>query len=151
MTRTAPTGGLLLAALAVATLLAASGDAGADETAPGTTAPRCKAECRGLGLEKVKAGDEHCGLVSREHKDAALDAACTLADSHREELQALAEERARDKCGSTADREGCRCRVEFRRWENVYTHVLSQRCWTECGWACFIECRREPEAGEDGG
>lgn len=31
-------------------------------------------------------------------------------------------------------------------WENVYTHVVSVRCWAECGWAYLIDCEEiEPE------
>ena len=108
-------------------------------------APSCRSKCRGLGLDKVKAGDEHCGLVSRERKRTALDAACTLADSKREELQVLAQERAESRCGHIGEREGCRCEGELRRWENVYTNHLSGRCWSECGWAYLIECKRESE------
>ncbi|MCP3963962.1 MAG: hypothetical protein GY719_39520 [bacterium] len=123
------------------------------QEAQNTTAPSCRGECRGLGLEKVKAGDEHCGLVPRERKRIALEAACELADSKREELQALAKERAETKCGHLGEREGCRCETEFRRWENVYTNQWSKRCWTECGWAYLIECERAPEpaAEDDGG
>ena len=113
--------------------------------------PSCRAECRGLGLDKVKAGDEHCGLVPRKRKRTALDAACRLADSHRQELQARARERAGNKCGHVGERQGCRCRGELRRWENVYTNHLSGRCWTECGWAYLLECEREPAPpAEDG-
>jgi hypothetical protein len=110
-----------------------------------TQAPSCRAKCRGLGLDKVKAGDEHCGLVPRERKRAALEAACALADGQRPELQARARERAENKCGHAGEREGCRCRGEHRRWENVYTNHLSGRCWAECGWAYFLECERQPE------
>lgn len=110
----------------------------------GEAGPPCSGECRGLGIEKVKAGDEHCGLVPRERKDTALDAACTLAESHREELQAYAEEQARGECAAVERREGCRCEGELRRWQNVYTHVFSQRCWTECGWAFLLQCQRDP-------
>ncbi len=108
-------------------------------------APYCSLKCRGLGLDKVKADDEHCGLVSRERKRIALEAACTLADSKKDELQARAQERAHNKCGHVSEREGCRCDGELRRWENVYTNHLSGRCWTECGWAYLIECDQEPE------
>ena len=111
-------------------------------------APSCDKSCRGLGIEKVKAGDEHCGLVPRERKDESLDAACGLAESHREELQRLAEERARGKCDDELDQAACLCRIELRSWQNVYTHVLSQKCWTECGWASLIECERRPEADD---
>ncbi len=113
--------------------------------------PSCRAECRGLGVDKVKAGDEHCGLVPRERKRTALDAACSLADSRPEELQARARERAENKCGHVAERDGCRCEGGLRRWENVYTNHLSGRCWTECGWAYLLECQREPEAETGGG
>ncbi len=114
-------------------------------------APSCRLKCRGLGLDKVKAGDEHCGLVPRGHKRAALDAACVLAESKREELQARARERAEGKCGQVGERQGCRCRGEIRRWENVYTNHLSGRCWTECGWAYLIECDRQPEPAAETG
>ncbi len=110
-----------------------------------TSAPNCHAECRGLGIDKVKAGDEHCGLVSRERKRIALDAACTLADSKREELQALAQERAENKCERVGERQGCRCEGGLRRWDYLYTNHFSGRCWTESGWAYLIECDREPE------
>ena len=116
-----------------------------------SAAPSCRAECRGLGLDKVKAGDEHCGLVPRERKRIALDAACELADSKREELEARARERAENKCGYVLEREGCSCDGEVRRWENVYTNHLSGRCWTECGWAYVIECEREAEAPAESG
>ena len=109
----------------------------------------CRAKCRGLGLDKVKAGDEHCGLVPRKRKRTALDAACTLAKTKREELQARAKERAEEKCGHVGGREGCRCQGELRRWENVYTNHLSGRCWAECGWAYLIECEREPETSAE--
>ncbi len=114
-------------------------------------AASCRAKCRGLGLDKVKAGDEHCGLVPRERKRTALDAACSLADSKPDELQARARERAESRCGAASEREGCRCRGELRRWENVYTNHLSGRCWTECGWAYLLECEREPEPPADSG
>ena len=64
-----------------------------DETS-GSDGLSCGTSCRGLGIEKVKAGDTHCGLVSRERKDRALDMACSLSEENREELQALATERA---------------------------------------------------------
>ncbi len=115
-----------------------------------TQPPSCSAKGRGLGLDKVKAGDEHCGLVPRERKRTALDAACTLADMKPEELQARARERAESKCGDAGEREGCRCKGELRRWENVYTNHLSGRCWTECGWAYLLECERVPLAETDG-
>ncbi len=115
-----------------------------------TDAPSCREKCRGLGLDKVKAGDEHCGLIPRKRKRTALDAACSLADSNREELQARAQERAESKCDHVGERDGCRCRGELRRWENVYTNHLSGRCWTECGWAYVIECEPEPEAETEG-
>lgn len=105
----------------------------------------CGNSCRGLGIEKVKAGDEHCGLVPRERKDESLAAACGLADAHREELQQQAEKKAAGKCGAELASTDCGCRGELRRWENVYTHVLSQRCWTECGWAFLVDCERRPE------
>ncbi len=133
---------LTVAALGLLLLLPASAAGQEPQT---TQAPSCRAKCRGLGLDKVKAGDEHCGLVPRERKRAALDAACTLADGQREELRARARERAEGKCGDAGKREGCRCRGEHRRWENVYTNHLSGRCWTECGWAYLLECEREPE------
>jgi hypothetical protein len=110
-----------------------------DQTS-GSVGATCGTNCRGLGIEKVKAGDEHCGLVSRERKDRALDMACSLSEENREELQALATERASDKCSDEESRKECECTVEIRPWQNVYTHVLSQRCWTECGWAVLIEC-----------
>jgi len=119
----------------------------APETTQDSAAPSCENSCRGLGVEKVKAGDEHCGLVPRERKDEALDVACGLAESHHEELQQGALERAEAKCEAQRDRSGCRCQTELRSWQNVYTHVLSQRCWTECGWAALIEC--EPAAATD--
>lgn len=126
---------------------------GQQEPAPAavqvSTTPDCGNSCRGLGIEKVKAGDEHCGLVPRERKDESLDAACGLAESHREELQRLAEERARGKCDDELDQPACLCRTELRAWQNVYTHVLSQNCWTECGWAFLIECEQRP-AADDG-
>jgi hypothetical protein len=118
------------------------------DTAQDSAAPSCSRECRGLGIEKVKAGDEHCGLISRERKDEALDAACGLAESHREKLHQLAEEKAWQRCSTVRDRPDCRCETELRSWNNVYTHVFSQRCWAECGWAFLIECDRRPE--EDG-
>ena len=118
------------------------------EASPSATAASCQNSCRGLGIEKVRAGDEHCGLVPRAVKDEALDAACRLAESHHESLQSRAEERARGKCAEQIDREACRCRTELRAWQNVYTHVLSKNCWTECGWAYLIECERRPEAEE---
>ncbi len=109
-----------------------------------TDAPSCREKCRGLGIDKVKAGDEHCGLVPRKRKRVALAAACSLADSNQEELKARAQERAENKCRYAGQREGCQCQGELRRWENVYTNHLSGRCWTECGWAYLIECDREP-------
>lgn len=109
-----------------------------------TNVPSCRGKYRGLGIAKVKAGDEHCGLVSRRHKRAALDAACILADSKQEELQARARERAEGKCGHLLEHESCRCESELRHWENVYTNHLSGRCWSECGWAYVIECDRKP-------
>ena len=116
--------------------------------------PSCRAKCSGLGVDKVKAGDEHCGLVARKRKRAALEAACRLAEMKRQELQAEARERAENKCAHVAGREGCRCEGEVRRWENVYTNHLSQRCWAECGWFYQLECDREreppPEAQNDG-
>ena len=131
---------------------AAGGPAPADaarDAARGRPAASCKNSCRGLGIEKVKAGDEHCGLISRERKDEALDAACGLADSHRAELEATAEKKARQECSDELDEERCACRTELRRWQNVYTHVFSQRCWAECGSAFLIECGRRP-AADDG-
>ncbi len=102
--------------------------------------------CRGLGLEKVKAGDQHCGLASRKRKAAALEAACNLAEVNREELEARAKSRAQDKCRKPADAEEYRCSEELHRWENVYTNVISVRCWAECGWAYLIDCEKvEPE------
>ncbi len=106
----------------------------------------CADSCRGLGIEKVKAGDEHCGLIPRERKDESLDAACALAESHHEELQRLAEERARGKCDDHLEQSSCLCRTELRGWNNIYTHVFTQKCWTECGWAFLIECERRPTA-----
>ena len=106
----------------------------------GSDGSSCGTSCRGLGIEKVKAGDKHCGLVPRERKDRALDAACSLSEENREELQALARERASDKCSDSEGRKECECTAELHPWQNVYTHVLSQRCWTECGWAVLIEC-----------
>ena len=146
-------GAVVVAALAAAIGPVGSGQAAGEDGGERTArdaAPYCGTECRGLGIEKVKAGDEHCGLLSRERKDTALDAACALAETHRRELQKKAEERASDKCGAVRERKGCRCRGELRRWQNVYTHVLSQRCWTECGWAYLIGCERRPE-GDGGG
>ena len=135
----------LPAAVLSACLWLVPGAAAADE--PGTTRrPSCHAKCSALGVDKVKAGDEHCGLVSRRRKRAALDAACELAGSHREELRARAREKAAEKCGHVGERQGCRCEGEMRRWENVYTNHFSQRCWAECGWAYFLECGREPES-----
>ena len=130
---------IVVLALAASPLVSEADDAAA--------APYCGTECRGLGIEKVKAGDEHCGLVPPRRKDEALEAACRLARKHREELQARAQEKAWEKCRKVNERKGCRCAGEIRRWQNVYTHVMSQRCWTECGWAYLIECEREPEAG----
>ncbi len=112
-------------------------------------AASCDNSCRGLGIEKVKAGDEHCGLVPRERKDESLAAACGLADAHREELERRAEKKASNKCEKELASPACSCRRELRRWENVYTHVLSQRCWAECGWAYLIDCERRPKAGGD--
>ena len=110
-----------------------------DETS-GSVETSCGTSCRGLGIEKVKAGDTHCGLVTRERKDRALDMACSLSEENREELQALAAERAWDKCPEEEGRKECECTAVLHPWQNVYTNVLSQRCWTECGWAVLIEC-----------
>ena len=139
----------LLVAMAIAT--AAPGplsaqDSPTAETTESSAAPSCDNDCRGLGIEKVKAGEEHCGLIPSERKDESLAAACGLAESHREELHKLAEERAREKCEEQLDQTACRCKTELRPWQNVYTHVLSQRCWTECGWAFLIECEQQPAA-----
>lgn len=111
---------------------------------PGPSATRrshCSSGCRGLGIEKVKVADEHCGLAGRKRKRAALGAACDLADANRQELQAAAELRARESCAHLDDGSGCTCEGGLRRWENVYTHVLSQRCWAECGWAYVVDCQ----------
>jgi hypothetical protein len=143
---------ILVALLAVAAAAAASLPGRADtpqDAPPEPPTPNCANSCRGLGIEKVKAGDEHCGLIPRERKDESLDAACSLAESHREQLQATAETRARRKCSEQLDQEACSCRTELRPWQNVYTHVFSQRCWAECGWAFLIECGRRP-AADDG-
>jgi hypothetical protein len=110
--------------------------------------PSCDKSCRGLGVEKVQAGHEHCGLIPRERKDEALDAACRLADSQRDELRQRARENAEHKCSQEREESACLCRSELRSWQNVYTHVLSQNCWTECGWAFLIDCGRRPAAGE---
>ncbi len=115
------------------------------EATRASAVPSCNNSCRGLGIDKVRAGDEHCGLVPRETKDRALDAACGLAESHRETLQRRAEEKAREKCAEQGDHAACLCRTELRAWQNVYTHVLSKNCWTECGWAFLIECERRPD------
>ncbi len=112
------------------------------ETVQETPDAGCDNSCRGLGLEKVKAGDEHCGLIPRARKDESLDAACQLAAAHRDDLQERAEERVREKCAEELDRSECECRIELREWQNVYTHVFSQNCWTECGWAALVECER---------
>jgi hypothetical protein len=145
--------GTWLCGLAAALVLTAAAPAATEkqpdtEITQGTAPVRCKSTCRGLGIEKVTAGEEHCGLVSRERKRRALDLACSLAEEHREELVARARERAAEKCDRTDDHEGCACEGRARKWENVYTHVLSQRCWSECGWAYVIECDHE---GEEGG
>ena len=142
---------VLTAALAAAAYAAGHGRAAAGpaQEAPEDAAPAsCANECRGLGLRKVQAGEEHCGLVPREIKDDALDAACRLAEANRQKLEALAEERAREKCAGEIDQPACTCRTELRPWQNVYTHVLSKNCWTECGWAFLIDCDRRPEAGD---
>ena len=139
----------LAAALAAAAPgLASAQDDPAAQTTQESVAPHCTNSCRGLGIEKVKAGEKHCGLISRERKDLSLDAACLLADSHRKELETMAEERAREKCDQQLDQTACRCQTELARWQNVYTHVFSQRCWTECGWAFLVECDRLPGTDE---
>ena len=104
----------------------------------------CSGSCRGLGIEKVKAGDEHCGLVPRERKDRALDLACSLSKENRKSLQSHAKERASSKCSNAGETDYHRCKSSLRRWQNVYTHVLSQRCWAECGWAYVIEPGKVP-------
>jgi hypothetical protein len=98
----------------------------------------CSGSCRGLGIEKVKAGDVHCGLVARERKDRALDLACSLSVESRDDLQSHAKQRALSKC-SRPEGDGDLCTGSLSRWQNVYTNVLSQRCWAECGWAFLIE------------
>ena len=115
------------------------------DTARASATPSCHNSCRGLGVKKVQAGSEHCGLIPRESKDEALDAACGLAESDRERLLDRAEEIAREKCAGQADEPACACRTEIRDWQNVYTHVLSQNCWTECGWAFLIDCESRPD------
>ena len=143
---------VLTAAIATAAQAAGPGEAAASpaQEAPEDAAPAsCQRECRGLGLRKVQAGEEHCGLVPRDIKDEALDAACRLAESSRAELEALAAEKARAKCADEIDQPACSCRTELRAWQNVYTHVLSQNCWTECGWAFLVECAPQPEEEKD--
>lgn len=107
----------------------------------------CTRDARGLGTEKVKAGDEHCGFVSRVQKTKALDTACSLSEEHRGALQSFAEEKARDQCSASYDRRDIVCSGELREWQNVYTHVLSQRCWAECGWAFVIDCEPSSRGG----
>ena len=136
---------LLCATLTLVGLPTGTDSLRADELVPAepkTTRASCKNSCRGLGIEKVKAGEEHCGLVTRERKNESLAAACDLAESHREDLQRQAQEAAASECEAQLDSPACGCRREMRRWENVYTHVFSQRCWTECGWAFLIDCQR---------
>jgi hypothetical protein len=108
---------------------------------------RCDTGCRGLGVEKVKAGDEHCGFLPRDRKEEALEAACELAGRHRESLVSRARELAAEQCGDAARQASCRCEGELRRWENTYTHLLSQRCWSECGWAYLLGCSRATDSG----
>ena len=143
---------LIVTAIIAATTQPAGAVATWADSAPDETqdsAPTsCENECRGLGLKKVQAGEEHCGLVPRETKDEALDAACRLAEANRQKLEVLAEEKAREKCADEIDQPACSCRTELRPWQNVYTHVLSQNCWTECGWAFLIDCDRRPEADD---
>ena len=135
---------LLVAIVAAGPVPSPAQDDPAPEATQDSVAPSCQNSCRGLGIKKVQAGDVHCGLVSREIKDEALDAACGLAEAHRESLQEQAEEKAWEKCAEESDQAACRCRTELRSWQNVYTHVFSQRCWTECGWAFLVECERRP-------
>ena len=135
--------GTAAAALLTLALVTWAGEEGSD-------AVRCHSGCRGLGVEKVKAGDEHCGFVPRERKDLALDTACRLADLHREVLESQAEESARTQCGQPMNQAGCRCVAQVRRWENTYTHLLSQRCWTECGWAYELACEAASSAESEG-
>jgi hypothetical protein len=144
----------LAVTVAATAILAGPGGAPANaqdntEAAPQAPPPACTNSCRGLGIEKVQAGEEHCGLVPRAIKDEALDAACRLAELHREALEARAEERSRGKCSQQTDEPACECRTELREWQNVYTHVLSQNCWTECGWAAFTVCAGRPAADAD--
>lgn len=138
-------GAVLLSAL-IGCVAAVGQQPPADEA---THPAACQADYRGLGVEKVKAGDEHCGWTPRERKVRALDAACALGSENAEALKALARQRAEKKSSEVRNREGCTCTIELRRWENVYTHVLSQRCWTECGWSAQVECRPE-EGGAEG-
>ncbi len=137
-----------LAAAAFALLLPVAALAGREALAQASTAASCSGSCRGLGLEKVKAGDEHCGFISRERKETALAAACGLAESNHEALSQTAEERAWAKCDDSRDESACSCTTELRSWQNIYTHVLSQRCWAECGWAYVIECERRSESDD---
>ena len=139
---------VLAASIGLADPSAGRADEGPEATRA-SSAPSCLSSCRGLGVEKVKAGDEHCGFIPRARKDESLDAACRLAESHQEKLQQRADERAREKCADELDRSGCECRTELRRWQNVYTQVFSQRCWTECGWAAVVECEREAASGDE--
>ena len=65
------------------------------ETSEGTrsdAAISCGTSCRGLGIEKVKAGDEHCGFLTQERKEKALDMACSLSVDNQDDLQRLAKE-----------------------------------------------------------
>ena len=99
---------LVATAIAVASSAVLAAQAHSSDTGPSSTDPSCTRDCRGLGIEKVKAGEEHCGLVSPERKAEALAAACGLAESHHDELQKLAEERAVAKCAAERDSPSCR-------------------------------------------
>ncbi len=95
--------------------------------------------CRHLGVVEIKVGSEHCGYIDPEHKRAIQATACTLAESREEELKM--EARSDDSTCKSTD-----CRGSLRPWQNIYTHVFSQNCWSECGWAWVLDCEHGPAA-----
>ncbi len=93
--------------------------------------------CRHLGVIEIKIGSEHCGYLDPDRKLSARNAACTLADQQKEVLQ-------REAQAGVSTCHSADCPGRWRRWENTYTHVISQNCWTECGWAWVVDCDSPP-------
>jgi hypothetical protein len=99
--------------------------------------------CHHLAVVEIKIGSEHCGYLDRDRKLSALKAACTLADQQQEALKKEVQNSS-STCHSTD------CQAMWQRWENTYTHVISQNCWTECGWAWVVDCDSpQPEESTD--